>query len=91
MRSVTVRLRAAEFPTSMKIIGGWLSANRYEPMRYKYDHRDDDVLVTIDFPGEAERSRDPSTDGLVPVRCGNQDFRRAPEVQFLRSWLKQMT
>jgi hypothetical protein len=53
MRSVTVRLRAAEFPTRMKIISDWLSANRYEPMRYKYDHRDDDVLVTIDFPGEA--------------------------------------
>jgi hypothetical protein len=37
----------------MKIIGNWLSANRYEPIRYKYDHSDHDVLVTVDFPGEA--------------------------------------
>jgi len=37
MRSVTVRLRATDFATKMKIIGDWLSANRYEPVRYKYD------------------------------------------------------
>jgi len=52
MRSVTVRLRATDFATRMKIIGDWLSANRYEPVRYKYDHSDDYVLVTVDFPGE---------------------------------------
>jgi len=34
----------------MTTIGEWLDANRYEPTRYKYDHNDDTVLVTVDFP-----------------------------------------
>jgi hypothetical protein len=52
MRSVTVRLRAAEFSAKLTAIGEWLSANHHEPIRYKYDHADQDVLVTIDFPAE---------------------------------------
>ena len=52
MRSVMVRLNAAEFSAAMTIIREWLDANRYEPTRYKYDHHDDAVLVTIDFPTE---------------------------------------
>ena len=50
MRSVTVRIRAAEFSATMTAIGEWLDANRYEPTRYKYDHQEDVVLVTVDFP-----------------------------------------
>jgi hypothetical protein len=52
MRSVTVRLRAAEFSASMMAIGEWLDANRYEPTRYRYDHNEHTVLVTIDFATE---------------------------------------
>jgi hypothetical protein len=52
MRSVTVRLNAAEFSSGMTTIGEWLNANRYEPTRYKYDHHEDAVLVTVDFPTE---------------------------------------
>ena len=52
MRSVTVRIRAAEFSTTINAIGEWLDANRYEPTRYKYDHNEDAVLVTVDFPAE---------------------------------------
>ena len=52
MRSITVRLRADEFSSSMTAIGEWLDANRYEPTRYKYDHYEDTVLVTVDFPAE---------------------------------------
>ena len=52
MRSVTVRIRAAEFSTTMTAIGQWLDANRYQPTRYKYDHNEDAVLVTVDFPAE---------------------------------------
>ena len=48
MRSVTVRLNAAEFSAAMNTIAEWLDANRYEPARYKYDHHDDAVLVTVD-------------------------------------------
>ena len=49
MRSVTIRLSAAEFSASMTAIGRWLEANRYEPIRYKYDHNEHAVLVTVDL------------------------------------------
>ena len=52
MRSVRVRLRAAEFSAMMRAIGEWLDANRYLPTRYKYDHNEDAVLVTVDFAAE---------------------------------------
>jgi len=52
MRSVTVRISAVEFSSTMIAIGEWLDANRYEPTRYKYDHHEDAVLVTVDFPAE---------------------------------------
>jgi hypothetical protein len=52
MRSVTVRLRADEFSSSITAIGDWLDAHRYEPTRYKYDHNKHTVLVTIDFAAE---------------------------------------
>jgi len=52
MRSVTIRLRAAEFSASMTAIGRWLEANRYEPIRYKYDHNEHAVLVTVDLGTE---------------------------------------
>jgi hypothetical protein len=50
MRSVTVRIRAAQFSATMTAIREWLHANRYEPTRYKYDHQEDAVLVNVDFP-----------------------------------------
>ena len=52
MRSVTVRIRAAEFSATMTAIGEWLEVNPYEPTRYKYDHYEDTVLVTLDFTAE---------------------------------------
>ena len=52
MRSVTVRIRAAEFSATMIVISEWLDANWYKPTRYKYDHDEDAVLVTVDFPVE---------------------------------------
>ena len=53
MRSVTVRLNAAEFSAAMNTIAEWLEVNRYEPTRYKYDHHEDAVVVTVDFSAEA--------------------------------------
>jgi hypothetical protein len=53
MHSVRVRIRAAEFSATMTEIGEWLDANRHKPTRYKYDHTDDAVLVTVDFPAAA--------------------------------------
>lgn len=52
MRSVMVRLSAVEFSAAMTTIGEWLDTNRYEPTRYKYDHYEDAILVTVDFPTE---------------------------------------
>jgi hypothetical protein len=52
MRSVTVRLRADEFSAKMRAMGEWLDANRYAPTRYKYDHHEDSVVVTVDFLAE---------------------------------------
>jgi hypothetical protein len=52
MRSVTVRLRADEFSARLTAMGEWLDANRYEPARYKYDHYEDSVVVTVDFLAE---------------------------------------
>lgn len=52
MHSVTVRVPATEFGATMTAIGEWLNINRYEPTRYKYDHNEEDVLVTIDFAAE---------------------------------------
>ena len=52
MRSVTVRLNAAEFSAAMTMIRDWLDANWYEPARYKYDQHEDAILVTVDFSTE---------------------------------------
>jgi hypothetical protein len=52
MRSVTMRLRAADFSASMTAVGRWFEANRYEPIRYKYDHNEHAVLVTVDLATE---------------------------------------
>ena len=50
MRSVTIRIPAAEFCCTMAAIAEWLDVNGYEPTRYKYNHSEDAVLVTVDFP-----------------------------------------
>jgi hypothetical protein len=36
----------------MTAIAEWVNANRYRPTRYKYDHDEDAVLVTVDFRAE---------------------------------------
>ena len=50
MDSVTVRVRAAEFSATMIEISEWLDDNNYQPIRYRYDHHEDAVVVTVDFP-----------------------------------------
>ena len=79
MRSVTVRIRAAEFSATMTAISEWLDANRYKPTRYKYDHDEDAVLVTVDFPEEvAAQAFAMRFDGVyrVPLRAASPDSRR---------------
>ena len=53
MDSVTVRIRDAEFSATMIKISAWLDANQYQPVRYRYDHHEYAVLVTVDFPAKA--------------------------------------
>jgi hypothetical protein len=53
MDSVAVRIRAAEFSATMIKISAWLDTNQYQPIRYRYDHHEDAVLVTVDFPAKA--------------------------------------
>jgi hypothetical protein len=50
MRSVAIRIPAAEFSRTITAIAEWLDVNGYEPTRFKYDHGEDAVLVTVDFP-----------------------------------------
>jgi hypothetical protein len=52
MRSVTIRLRAAEFSATMTAMREWLDANRYEPTMYKYYRYEHTLLVTVDFAAE---------------------------------------
>ena len=78
MRSITVWIRAAEFSATMTAIGEWLDANRYEPTRYKYDHDEDAVLVTVDFPVEvAAQAFAMRLDGVyrLPRRAASPDSR----------------
>ena len=53
MDSVTVRICATEFSATMIEISAWLDTNHYQPIRYRYDHHEDAVLVTVDFPAKA--------------------------------------
>jgi hypothetical protein len=52
MHRVRIRLNASEFAAGMTEIGEWLDAHRYESERYKYDHHEDAIVVTVDFPTE---------------------------------------
>lgn len=79
MHSVTVRISAAEFSAAMTDIGEWLDANRYRPTRYKYDHDEDAVLVTVDFPaGVAAKAFATRFDGFdrFPLQPASPDDRR---------------
>jgi len=80
MRSITVRIRAAEFSATMIAIAEWLNTNRYRPTRYKYDHDEDAVVVTVDFQaGVAARAfamRFEGTDSF-PLQPASRDSRRS--------------
>ena len=63
MHSVTVRILAGEFSATMTAIREWLDANRYNATRYKYDHDEDAVLVTVDFSAGVELDPENETVG----------------------------
>ena len=79
MRSATIRIPAAKFCGTMTAIAEWLDVNAYEPTRYKYDHDEDAVLVTIDFPaGVAAKAFATRFDGVdwFPLQPTSPDSQR---------------
>jgi len=79
MHSVSIRICAGEFSATMTSIREWLDANRYRPTRYKYDHDEDAVLVTVDFPaGRAAKAFAMRFDGVdrFPLQPTSPDSRR---------------
>lgn len=82
MRSVTVWIRASEFSATMTAISEWFDANRYKPTRYKYDHNEDAVLVTVDFSAEvaaqAFAMRFDGVDRLSPQPASPDSPRQLP-------------
>ena len=50
MCSVTVRIPSAEFSGTITAIAEWFDVSGYEPTRYKYNHSEDAIFVTVDFP-----------------------------------------
>jgi len=53
MTTITIRLNAIEFFTAVVEIRDWLDCNRYQPVRFKYDQEDDNVVLSVDFETEA--------------------------------------
>jgi len=79
MHSVTVRICAGEFSATMTAIREWLDANRYKATRYKYDHDEDAVLVTVDFLlGAAAKAFATQFDGVdrFPLQPASTNSRR---------------
>ena len=79
MHSVTIRVCAGEFSATMTAIREWFDANRYQPTRYKYDHDEDAVLVTVDFSaGVAAKAFATRFDGVdrFPLQPATPDSRR---------------
>jgi hypothetical protein len=49
MRTVTVRLRAADLSREMAAMREWLDRTRYEPTRFDCDQNGDTVVLSVDF------------------------------------------
>jgi hypothetical protein len=76
MRSVTIRIPAAKFCGTMTAMTEWLDVNGYEPTRYKYNHDEDAVLVTVDFSaGVAAKAFATRFDGIgrFPLEAASSD------------------
>jgi hypothetical protein len=56
MHTITIRLKAVEFFAALVEIREWLDRNRYEPVRFKYDQDEDDVVLSVDFKTDVAAS-----------------------------------
>jgi hypothetical protein len=54
MRTVTVRMDAADLSRQMAAMREWLDRHRYEPTRFACDQDGNAVVVSVEFPNERE-------------------------------------
>ena len=54
MRTVTVRMEAADLSRQMAAMREWLDRHRCEPARFACDQRGDAVVVSVEFSNERE-------------------------------------
>ena len=53
MKSVTVRVLAADLAREMVVMRRWLDRNRYEPMRFDCNQNGREVILSVDFATDA--------------------------------------
>jgi hypothetical protein len=53
MRSVTVRVLAADLAREMVAMRSWLDRNRYEPSRFDCNQNGRQIILSVDFTTDA--------------------------------------
>ena len=72
MRTVKVRLNAADLSDQMIVMRGWLDRNRYEATRFDCDQDGDVVVLSVDFTVEvAAEAFAMRFDGVYPLSPQN--------------------
>ena len=54
MRTVTVRMHAADLSSQMAAMRDWLDHHRYAPTRFVYDQTDSALVICVEFPNDLE-------------------------------------
>jgi len=54
MRTVTVRMHAADLSSQMATMRDWLDHHRYAPTRFVYDQTDTALVISVEFPNPAK-------------------------------------
>jgi hypothetical protein len=54
MRTVTVRMHAADLSSQMAAMRDWLDYHRYAPTRFVYDQTDNALVISVEFPNDLE-------------------------------------
>ena len=54
MRTVTVRMHAADLSSQMATMRDWLDHYRYVPTRFVYDQTDKALVISVEFPDDLE-------------------------------------
>ena len=54
MRTVTVRMHAADLSSQMAAMRDWLDHHRYAPTRFVYDQTDNALVISVEFPNDLE-------------------------------------